>query len=125
MMRVGAAPKCRTESVSFPRGRSTARFASEKFSNFRHPWSTPMCPRQERLAAPVGRALGFQPVGRARSRVLTGSRLAELELVFSPAQEAAMFGRSALALAAPAQGSIFPRSLLVSPTLKVAGSVCL
>src|SRR4029077_10005485 len=73
--------------------------------------------------APVGRGLGFQPVERARSRVLTGSRLAELELAFSPAQEAAMFGRSALA--APVQGSIFPRPLLVSPTLKVAGSVCL
>src|SRR6266436_1257843 len=56
---------------------------------------------------------------------LTGLRLAELELAFSPAQEAAMFGRSALALAAPVQGSIFPRPLLVSPTLKVAGSVCL
>ena len=51
-------------------------------------------------------------------------RLAELELAFSPAQEAAMFGRSALALAAPVQGSIFPRPLLVSLKLKVAGSVC-
>jgi len=57
--------------------------------------------------------------------VLTGSRPAELELAFSPVQEAAMFERSALALAAPMQRSIFPRPLLVSLTLKVAGSVCL
>ena len=57
--------------------------------------------------------------------MLTGSRPAELELAFSPVQEAAMFERSALALAAPMQGSIFPRPLLVSLKLKVAGSVCL
>ena len=84
-----------------------------------------MCPRQERPAAPVGRAMGFQPVERARPPVLTGSRPAELELAFSPVQEAAMFERSALALAAPMQGSIFPRPLLVSLKLKVAASVCL
>src|SRR5207237_3199574 len=96
-----------------------------KVSNSRHRWSTPMCPRQECPAAPVGRALGFQPVERARPPVLTGSRPAELELAFSPVQEAAMFERSALALAPPMQGSIFLRTILVSLKLQVAASVCI
>jgi len=53
--------------------------------------------------------------------VLTGSRPAELELAFSAAQEAAMFGRSALALAAPVQGRFFRDHYWCRPTLKVAG----
>src|SRR6266480_2790498 len=85
----------------------------------------PMCLRRGRRAAPVGRALEFLLVARARSRVLTASLLrAELEPDFSPAPEVVMFERSAMAAATPGQLSIFPRQQSVSLKPKVAGSVC-
>ena len=82
----------------------------------------PMWPRREHPAEPAARALEFEQLEQARSVALTGRLLVELEAEFSPAPEAVMLERSAMAPAG--QLPIFPRLRMVSLRLKVAGSVC-
>jgi len=81
-----------------------------------------MWPRRDQPAAPVARALEFQPVEQARSGALTARLLVELGAEFSPAPEAVTIERSAMVPAGKLP--IFQRRRVVSLRLKVAGSVC-
>ena len=84
-----------------------------------------MCPCQGHRAAPVGRALEFEPVARARPRVRIALQLVEPELQFSLALETAMFERPAVVMTPLGQVSISPREQSVLLRPKVAESVSL